>query len=1078
MLAVYNAQNSLSKCLDSILAQTFADFELICVNDCSPDNSQLILDEYAATDARIRPVKNEINIGCGATRNQGVKMAKGNYIFHVDPDDTIPPKALEVLYEAAITYGSDLVRGAYLREQFHAGADYFEPKVMFPLKDKRMIVNAKAADIPELVKMPEGHWAFLYETNFARRVPYPEDLKMGQDCAFLIPALSAAESITVIPDVVYNYLANPESAMNIFKFQKYLDVLEWRRRGFHVLKGTELGDVGLGFLRIFPNTGWNKKFITSFQQNPKIEQLEALGNALRKAYNEAMIAEINPKAPAQHRGFLTSLLNGDTQRAYEQIMSASFASIPKNTPTISVILPIYNAEKTLRRSIDSALKQSLKSIEVVCINDCSPDSSQAIIDEYASNDKRIIPILNQKNIGHGASRNVGIKAARGKYIFHLDPDDELIPDSLEKILEYAERYGSDMVRGAYIHEQLLLGETKTQVQRKGLGEGKNHIVNTSLQKTPNYLNNTEGHWSYLYRADFAKKVKYPEDLKMGQDSIFMVNAVLKAKAISVTDVLVYHYRANPNSAMNTFNFRKFMDALEWRIRAWNALCERGFNKAGEHLLFRFWSPLFFKNLEKLPPDEKLTFERKLGSALSIAGYPGSGSPKVVEVKEFLDRVFQKNLTNLKPSSVKPLRVATLSTQDHGGAGIGSMRRIAALRQNGIQASMYTLFRNSCESFVQNIQPKKKITGNYTWKDMRRDWRSFAVLDRVAYPGLKSRELFSKVGSIVDFRQNQAVFNNSDIVHLHWVVGMFDYENSSVLAHKPVVWTLADMNAFTGGCHYSEGCTNYEDNCKDCHLLAKDSQIAHEAWKIKNEAYSKIPNLNIVCPSQWLADRAKRSSLFRNRPVHVIPNPAPIGQFAMTGKSIARLKLGLDPSKLYIAFGADSLSNLRKGGDIFIKALKLLSIKDNVSVIMFGSSELDVPLPSVNLGKLDDPEKVGLAYSASDVYAFPSREDNAPLTVMESLLCGTPVVGFNVGNVPDLIDTGVNGYIATNYSPQSFADGLEMFLQKACGSEVDRAASLRTSVKCRSSVLRHNDPSLSALIHTRLYQDLVDNVSSS
>ena len=124
-----------------------------------------------------------------------------------------------------------------------------------------------------------------------------------------------------------------------------------------------------------------------------------------------------------------------------------------------------------------------------------------------------------------------------------------------------------MTKGSYLHEQVIMGKpSKGEV--KGLTKGSKHIINTSLGLSPKLLNATEGHWSYLYRSEFARSVKYPEDLKMGQDSTFLVNAIASAKSISVTDVLIYHYRSNVNSAMNTFNPRKIYDAIVWRYRAW------------------------------------------------------------------------------------------------------------------------------------------------------------------------------------------------------------------------------------------------------------------------------------------------------------------------------------------------------------------------------------------------------------------------------------------------------------------------------------------------------------------------------
>ncbi len=1067
ILPFYEASETIARCLDSVLAQTLESLEIICVNDCAIDDSQLIVDKYIVYDPRVKCIRNSVNVGLGASRNIGIRAARGRYIFHVDPDDTLPPNALESIHALAERYGSDMTRGAYIHEQLLLGQSKAR-KERKGLKEGAVhIVNTTLAHSPDLLMNTEGHWSYLYRAEFAKSVNYPEDLKMGQDAIFLVSALAAAESITVIPDVVYNYLENPKSAMNVFNFQKYLDVLEWRRRAFHMLKNAKLTKIGDRFLNVYAHLPWHDQFISNFRETPDEARLTRLGEALRTACAEAGIERMNPKAPAHRRRFLQHLLEGDTAAAAREIRAVEFAP-PAPRPKISVILPVYNAVETLRRSIDSALGQSLQDIELLCINDRSPDESQAIIDEYSRKDARVVPIMNEQNIGHGASRNAGIRAARGQYIFNLDPDDTLPPNALESIHALAERYGSDMTRGAYIHEQLLLGQSKARKERKGLKEGAVHIVNTTLAHSPDLLMNTEGHWSYLYRAEFAKSVNYPEDLKMGQDSIFIVNAVAQAQSISVTDALVYHYRANPNSAMNTFNFRKFMDALEWRIRAWSVLDNAGFREAGEHLLFRFWSPAFFQNLtETLSDEEKQAFDQKLGRALRSAGYPGSCPSKLPQVRQYFETVLQALALEATSDVKKPLRIATFSTMDHGGAGLGSHRRVEALRRHGVDARIHCLIKKTNMSYVHQITLSEPLEG----MDLRVAWRKAAVLTRQEHPGLKARELFSKIDSVVDFRKLKHVFDRADVVHLHWVPGIVDYANMDELADKAVVWTLADMNAFTGGCHYSEGCEGYKDKCLNCPLLNEASDLPHKAWKVKRDAYEKIPNLHVVCPSEWLAECARNSSLLGGRPIHVIPNALPVDRFTLVNRFVARRKLGLPFDKKFILFGADNLTNKRKGGDILIESIKQLISKGfsgRTEALFFGSGSLDLGIPSHSMGSVSDELKMSLIYAAADVFAFPSREDNAPLTVAESMLSGTPVVAFPVGNVNELVIHMQNGYIASYGNPVDFAKGLEWAL-----SDTGSSQALLRGLRAHRSARVHNDPSTSAQRHIALYSKMLN-----
>ena len=222
----FRAGRTLRRCLESLLRQSFADIEILCVNDCSPDDSQAIVDGYRAHDTRVKSLLNERNLGPGGSRNRGVRSAREPYVLSVDPDDTVPPAALDALHAAAAAVDADIVRGAYRREQSHHGAAMGVPEIRWPLGEKRALAATRLADTPALLASPEGHWAGLYRTELARAHPYPQDLRIGEDAVFLSRVLPRAAVIGVIPEVVYHYLANDNSAMNSFSFGSYLETLE------------------------------------------------------------------------------------------------------------------------------------------------------------------------------------------------------------------------------------------------------------------------------------------------------------------------------------------------------------------------------------------------------------------------------------------------------------------------------------------------------------------------------------------------------------------------------------------------------------------------------------------------------------------------------------------------------------------------------------------------------------------------------------------------------------------------------------------------------------------------------------
>jgi glycosyltransferase involved in cell wall biosynthesis len=388
-----------------------------------------------------------------------------------------------------------------------------------------------------------------------------------------------------------------------------------------------------------------------------------------------------------------------------------------------------------------------------------------------------------------------------------------------------------------------------------------------------------------------------------------------------------------------------------------------------------------------------------------------------------------------------------------------------LRRHGADARIYSLVSESGLPYVYRIRPtalEDETREAHVWQKVI----DLAIRPARQMPGYQAAEMFSLPASVVDFRKVGKVFEQSDVVHLHWVVGMFDYEHAGdVLADKPMTWTLADMNAFTGGCHYSEGCEEFKRECRNCPLLGGDNDLAHRAWQIKKAAYDQLKHLHIICPSKWMADLARSSSLFGDKPVHYIPNAFPVDRFSPTNKTVARLALGLPTDKKLLIFGAESLTQVRKGGDKLKAALEHLKQAghlENVEIITFGKNTIELPVPVHGLGHIADESYLAQAYSAADGFLFPSLEDNAPLTVGESLLCGTPVVTFPVGNVPDLVQHAETGYIARYLDIDDFAKGIEWILN------ADSKAALQRSVTCRIRAARFHDPALAVQRHMAVY----------
>jgi len=282
---------------------------------------------------------------------------------------------------------------------------------------------------------------------------------------------------------------------------------------------------------------------------------------------------------------------------------------------------------------------------------------------------------------------------------------------------------------------------------------------------------------------------------------------------------------------------------------------------------------------------------------------------------------------------------------------------------------------------------------------------------------------------------------ADIIYLHWVQGGFlNLKNIKKLAKlgKPIIFFMHDMWSITGGCHHSFDCVKYKNKCFDCQMFPNKGIIDWPAWnfKKKRNLYSDFEKLYFVSPSRWLFDCAKKSSLIKDKPVYYIPNIVDWNVFKPFDKKIVREILNLGPDETIIAFGAQSIVSPYKGWTKLQKALELLNNDRNfkkVTVLIFGSGHNRhiadaIPFKTRFMGFLKDEYSTLLIYNAVDVFVTPSLADNLPTTVLESLSCGTAVVGFNVGGIPDMIKHKANGYLAKYHDVEDLANGIRYCLE--------------------------------------------------
>jgi glycosyltransferase involved in cell wall biosynthesis len=277
---------------------------------------------------------------------------------------------------------------------------------------------------------------------------------------------------------------------------------------------------------------------------------------------------------------------------------------------------------------------------------------------------------------------------------------------------------------------------------------------------------------------------------------------------------------------------------------------------------------------------------------------------------------------------------------------------------------------------------------------------------------------------------------ADVIYVHWILGGFlsigGLEKIAKL-NKPVIMIMHDMWNITGGCFYSFDCQKFLDHCNNCPMFPgdKEKDLSYIQFKNKFKFYHNYDNLFFVAPSKWLYKLAKEGTLTKDKPVCRIPNPLDTGFFKPFDKKVAKKILNIEGYQYVISFGANSITSPYKGWSYLMDALKDLKENHpdlNVCLLIFGSGPnkeiLDaIPFPSKFMGFIKDDYTTNLVYNASDAFVAPSMADNLPTTILESLACGTPVVGFDVGGIPDMIDHRKNGYLAKYKDSKDLSSGL-------------------------------------------------------
>lgn len=363
-----------------------------------------------------------------------------------------------------------------------------------------------------------------------------------------------------------------------------------------------------------------------------------------------------------------------------------------------------------------------------------------------------------------------------------------------------------------------------------------------------------------------------------------------------------------------------------------------------------------------------------------------------------------------------MNVLLITTNYGGGAGLAARRIHKALLDYGYTSKLLVLNKVDFpeEKHVYSIEEiLTKKHGALYFKLLR-------ILNRLRnkLPTIFNLKAYIN-GPDSLFRIDKLdIFQQADIIHLHWVPKIISYRHVFADKQKPFVWTLHDMNPFTGGNHYTVDI----DYSPYDRMLKKNIEL--------KKKYLQGANLTVIGLSKWLYELAKNSEVFKNFEIVNIPNCIDTTRYIPMNKIVVRKKLNLEAqNKKYILFVADKPDDIRKGMHLLISALNKIKSKSKICVLVLGrelhglQTDFDVKL----LGFKSKTEELVECYNAADFFVIPSIEDNLPNTIVESLACGTPVIGFNIGGIPDIIKHNKTGLLSPLHDEQAFINNLEYFI---------------------------------------------------
>ena len=503
---IYNVEPYIEKCIKSILAQTYKDFELICVDDCGTDSSMKIVEKYAKEDSRIKIYRHKKNMGPAAARNTALDNAKGKYIFCIDTDDWIDPDTLKIInYE----FKTKNVESIWINGVWTTGLYNSSENPLYNNKETGYI-SLYAENLPSF---HDVSWmkAFTLESIKRHNLRWPEDIRLNEDGLFYYKYYTYNPVVYFINNCLYYHRKRQDSEMDKFYKAKY--------------SPTDFFEIVKKVRDFWIEVGCYEQYKTAL---------------LKMTQNRIFMCKHFYKDKKYIKMALDFINDMQFPNDYQKF-------VRDRKPLVSIVVPVYNVEKYIEQCLRSIMTQNYKNIEIICVDDCGTDSSMDIVRRLRKEDKRIKIYKNDRNRGAGGCRTNGLKHAKGEYFMSIDSDDWILQDCIKTCVEKMNETGLNSVwfkADYWFEDKQKKAPINFAAYFMNMTEGYLRINPNEILTYPLII------WNKMYRMDFLRKNNFSwRENVIYDDNEFCFKLYTLSPETYIIDRHFYMYRQWTGSAM-------------------------------------------------------------------------------------------------------------------------------------------------------------------------------------------------------------------------------------------------------------------------------------------------------------------------------------------------------------------------------------------------------------------------------------------------------------------------------------------------------------------------------------------------